>query len=201
MVKYETIWDIFKHCVIIARIDKIYDPSPNRVTNNTLARDYNWQFLLYVATLRYYRPSTISSKGSKPQTNWVKGYCGFLISLKPLLTIGCYKTKVGGWQIVLSFWETFFFIQRQYVLYIQVVWLCVKITKEAGNHHQRKHSSPVLEYFVQQSFACSRPFFSFLVFSWIHTLKARYEGKKKQQSSSGLTRFFLQPLFSFPLPE
>ena len=31
----------FKHCVVIARIDKIYDPSTNTVTNNTLARDSN----------------------------------------------------------------------------------------------------------------------------------------------------------------
>ena len=136
MVKYETIWDIFKHCVIIARIDKIYDPSPNRVTNNTLARDYNWQFLLYVATLRYYRTSTISSKGSKPQTNWVKGYCGFLISLKPLLTIGCYKTKVGGWQIVLGFWETFSYKDNTFYIFdYDSVWKLLKkqviITKES----------------------------------------------------------------------
>ena len=30
-----------KRCVVIARIDKIYDPSTNTVTNNTLARDSN----------------------------------------------------------------------------------------------------------------------------------------------------------------
>ena len=134
------------------------------------------------STLRRYdiigRVLLVVRVANRKQIEW-KAIVAFLSLWSLCWQLAATKRRLVGDKLFLAFERPF--IQRQYVLYIQV-WLCVKITKEAGNHHQRKHSSPVLEYFVQQSFACSRPFFSFLVFSWIHTLKARYEGKKKQWS-------------------
>ena len=131
---WDNLWCFFKHCVVIARIDKIYDPSTNTVTNNTLARDSNWQFL------QRWRKDIIGRallvRGGRPQTNWVKGYCGFLISLKPLLTIGCYKKKVVGDKLFLAFEDLFHTKTiRSLHSFKYDYYSSVKITKEAGNHH------------------------------------------------------------------
>ena len=64
----------------------------------------------------------------------MKGYCGFLISLKPLLTIGCYKKKVVGDKLFLAF-EDLFHAKTIRSVFKYDYYSSVKITKEAGNHH------------------------------------------------------------------